>query len=188
MLPRMWSKWNIPQVMVGVQICTTTLEINLVTAPNWDPSHEQDPTPDTTNGYVCRQEPSITVLCEAPPRNKWKEMQRLTPKPYMELRQSYGRAEGRIKGFEEDRDSTRRQKELTNLKFGGSKRWNHQPSKHGWMDLGPLNICSRRPAWSSYGSPNNCSRGCPWACYLPACGSCFPKWTALSALSGKGCT
>jgi hypothetical protein len=30
MLARRWSKWNSPPLLMGVQTCTTTLEINLV--------------------------------------------------------------------------------------------------------------------------------------------------------------
>ena len=59
-------------------------------------------------------------------------------------------------GTQEDRDSTGRPTESSNLDFGGSQRLNHQLKiKHR---LDPLHICSRCAGWSSCWFPNNWSR------------------------------
>ena len=42
MLARLYSKGNTPPLLVGVQTCTTTLEINLAISPNIGNSSTQD--------------------------------------------------------------------------------------------------------------------------------------------------
>ena len=42
MLERMWSKWNTPPLLVGVQICTATLKINVAFSQKID-TLPQDP-------------------------------------------------------------------------------------------------------------------------------------------------
>ena len=65
--------------------------------------------------YACRQEHGITVLREAPLSNLLKQMQILTAKHWMEVRDSYGRFVGRTEGPEGDRNSIGRSTESTNL-------------------------------------------------------------------------
>ena len=65
--------------------------------------------------YACRQEPSISALWESPPRNRWKQMQRLTDNHWTELRNSYWRVRERIEDPEGERNSTRRPTESTTL-------------------------------------------------------------------------
>jgi hypothetical protein len=43
MLVRMWSKGKTPPLLVGVQTCTTTLEINLVVSQKTGNSLPQNP-------------------------------------------------------------------------------------------------------------------------------------------------
>jgi len=90
------------------------------------------------------------------------------------------------KGFQpkEDRGTTGRPIESTNLNPWGYQRLNHQPKSEYGLDLEPLNICSRCAAWPSYDFPN-WSEGCPWICCLSACRSCALNWATL-ALSGLG--
>ena len=53
-----------------------------------------------------RQEPSVTVLWDAPPSSWLKQMQRPTAKHWMELRDSYGISGGRVKDSSGNRNST----------------------------------------------------------------------------------
>jgi hypothetical protein len=125
--------------------------------------------------YACRQEPSITVLWEAPPSSQLKEMQGPT---HQTLDGDWGVLS---KAWEEDWGTQRGQSQLT-CTLGGSQRLNHQPKSEYVLDLGPLHIYSQ---WSSC-RPSKQLIPEPVA-YLPACEFCTPKWTALPGLSGKGC-
>ena len=56
--------------------------------------------------YICREEPSIIVLCEASPISLWKVMERPIPKPQVELGESRRRGARRIEGVRELQDIT----------------------------------------------------------------------------------
>ena len=75
------------------------------------PSHGQEQIPDTISDTPAGTQ---TVFWEAPPRNKQKEMQRLTLKYQAELKESYGNVERKIEG-PKDRDFTGRLSESTIL-------------------------------------------------------------------------
>jgi len=71
----------------------------------------------------------------------------------MDFEQSYGRAERRIEEPEEDRDSTGRPTESTNLDPWGLPETQSPIKDRAWAGpkcpLQPrLHICSRRVAWS----------------------------------------
>lgn len=55
----------------------------------------------------------------------------------LELRKPCGRVEERIEVPEEDRDSTRKSTESTNLDLWVYHRLNHQLKIKHWLDLGP---------------------------------------------------
>jgi hypothetical protein len=140
-----------------------------MTTQNWYPSHgkNQSLTLLMILCYACRQEPSITVLWEAPPISQWKEMHWPTPNQALD-----GAWRVLLKRWEKDW-GTQRGQELhrkTNIVnqpglLGVPRDWitNQRAS------MGPLHICNGGVSWSSCRSPNNWSRGCPWACCLPAC-------------------
>ena len=65
--------------------------------------------------YVCRQEPSIAVLLEAPPSSQWKHMKKPTAKHWTELGESCGRSQGKIEGPKGDRNSSRKPTKSTIL-------------------------------------------------------------------------
>jgi hypothetical protein len=71
----------------------------------------------------------------------------------MELGNAYERIGGMISGPKEDRNSTKRPTESTNLDLWGSQSLKHQPKSMHNLDLGlPPYIYSRCAAWSSCGS------------------------------------
>jgi hypothetical protein len=65
-----------------------------------------------------------------------RQIQRPSAKPCTEFRDSYGRIGGRIAGPREDRNSTGRPPESTNLDPWGSQSLNYQPKNIYGLDLG----------------------------------------------------
>jgi hypothetical protein len=63
-------------------------------------------------------------------------MQRPTAKHWLELWKSYGKVVGRIEGPKEDRDSTARPTESTNLDSWGLPELNKQPKSKLGLDIG----------------------------------------------------
>ena len=110
--------------------------------------------------YVCRQEPSITVLWKAPLSIQWKEKQRSTAKHQMELRESFRRIERRTGEPKEDRNSTGRSTESTNQNHWGLPETEFTIKWEYGLDIKPLHICSRWIFWSHITGPVAC---------LPAC-------------------
>jgi hypothetical protein len=86
-------------------------------------------------------------------------------KHWTQLRESYGRVGGRIKGPGGDRDFTGRPIGSTNLDAWGLPKIEPSTKKHTFVGPRPLHICSKCAALSSCGYPKNWSRGC--LCYLP---------------------
>jgi hypothetical protein len=74
------------------------------------------------------------------------------------------------------------------LTLGGSLGLNLLPKIEHRLDLAPLHIWSILAAWFLCMFHNNWNRGCPWVCGLPTYGPCSPKYSALSVLTGRGCT
>ena len=58
MLVRLWSKGNTPPLLVGVQTCTTTLEINLAVSQKTGNSSTSRPS-YTTPGHIPKRCPTI---------------------------------------------------------------------------------------------------------------------------------
>jgi len=90
--------------------------------------------------YAYRQEPSITVLWEAPPNSLLKQLQIPTAKYWMELRDSHGRVRGRIEGREMDRISTGKPTESTNLNPCGISETELPTKKHRQVGTRPANV------------------------------------------------
>ena len=127
--------------------------------------------------YACRQEPSITVCWETSSSSGWRQMQRRTAKCQVELgvlRKCGGIELNKIEG-------SRTLSQLT-WDHGGLWVLDHQSGSR--QDL--LHICSKYAAWCSCGSPNKWNWGCLSLCSLQL-GPLPPTWTALLALSGRGC-
>ena len=71
----------------------------------------------------------------------------------MELGESHGRVGGRIERPIENRDSTERPTELTNLNLCGHPETVLPTKERAWAAPRPLHTCDRCAAWSSCGSP-----------------------------------
>jgi hypothetical protein len=111
---------------------------------------------------LCRQQPNVAVLREAPPRNWLRQMQTPIAKQWMEHGDSYGRIRERIVDPKEDRNSTGRPTKSTNLDPWGSQILNHQPENIHGQNPGLPHMCNKCAACSSCGS----SFGYPQSCYL----------------------
>ena len=69
----------------------------------------------------------------------------------------------------------------------GSQRLNHQPKSMHGLDQGPLAHIYQTCSLVFKQVPQQLEMGLSLN-LLPACGSHFPNWAALSGLSGRGCT
>jgi hypothetical protein len=138
-----------------------------MTCPNWGPSHGQEPIPDTTNilCYACRQEPSITVLWEAPPAANGNQCR--LPQPNIKwgsesLVEEVGQGLEELKKIRTPQED---QQSLLTWTSGGLPETEPPTKEQAWTGPTPfhaaLHICSRCVAMSSYRSPKNWSRGCP---------------------------
>jgi hypothetical protein len=104
--------------------------------------------------YVCRQNPGIAILWELHPAVNRNRCSHKLDGAQGILWNSWER----IEGPKENRDSTRKPTDSTNLDYWEFQRLNHQPkSKHGLYlpPPCPLHICSRYTAWSSCESPKS---------------------------------
>jgi hypothetical protein len=69
MMARMWRKRNTPPLLVGLQACTTTLEISLVVPQKIKPSLPEDPTIPLLSIYpedvpTCNKDTCSTMFLE----------------------------------------------------------------------------------------------------------------------------
>jgi hypothetical protein len=115
-------------------------------------------------------------------------MQTLTDKQWFELGDFYGRVQGRILGRKWDRSFTRRPTKSTNLDPWGLSEMilKHQPKTIHRLDLSHctyvedmqfhLYMCPKQLEWGAILK------------LLPVNGIYSSSWSALSGLSGRGCT
>ena len=95
--------------------------------------------------------PAVTALWEALPSNRLKQMQIPTATHETEIRDSYGRAMGRIEGHERDGNPTGRPTESTNLDPGNSQSLSDQPESIQELERRPRHVCNgqaAQPSWA----------------------------------------